>query len=378
MRVGPAEFCLLRCRGRIVAGALACCAWAPLAGAQTIRTESVLPATTDPAITMALSAHRVAFATDIAHRNRLFVYLHGAGGTASSGTLLLSAAAENGFHAIGITYPMDQTPFQFCSTDFHCQELFRRELIEGVDSSPHIAISRADSIENRIIKLLQHLDTAHPGEGWGSYAPGASIAWTSMVVYGHSMGGANAALLARDHELAGACISAPAADIQGWWSAPATPVQRIFGFSHVQDRFAQLQGVWATMGLNAFGAVQDVATVAAPYSNTHMLSTSVAPAAGNDYHNSPTTDGATPRLGDGTPVYQPVWSYMMLGGAAQTPACPGDADGDGAVGLSDIAIVVQHWGDHVAPGSGADQDGSGTVGLGDAAVVIGAWGVKCP
>lgn len=59
-------------------------------------------------------------------------------------------------------------------------------------------------------------------------------------------------------------------------------------------------------------------------------------------------------------------------------ACPGDADGDSMVGLSDIAAIVTAWGTMVPPGTGADLDGSGDVGLGDIAVVIQNWGTVCP
>ncbi|HVZ95163.1 MAG TPA: hypothetical protein VG797_11705 [Phycisphaerales bacterium] len=68
-----------------------------------------------------------------------------------------------------------------------------------------------------------------------------------------------------------------------------------------------------------------------------------------------------------------AWVFQM-----RPPACPGDADGDGAVGLSDIAAVIQAWGQNVAPaGTGVDLDGSGDVGLGDIAAVVQAWGTAC-
>ncbi len=60
------------------------------------------------------------------------------------------------------------------------------------------------------------------------------------------------------------------------------------------------------------------------------------------------------------------------------PACPGDADGDNMVGLSDIAAIVTAWGMTVPPGTGPDLDGSGDVGLGDIAVVVQNWGTVCP
>ncbi|HVZ92940.1 MAG TPA: M14 family zinc carboxypeptidase, partial [Phycisphaerales bacterium] len=61
-----------------------------------------------------------------------------------------------------------------------------------------------------------------------------------------------------------------------------------------------------------------------------------------------------------------------------TPACPGDANGDHAVGLADIALVIQTWGQSVTPGAGADLDGNGSIGLGDIAAIIQNWAGACP
>ncbi len=61
------------------------------------------------------------------------------------------------------------------------------------------------------------------------------------------------------------------------------------------------------------------------------------------------------------------------------PACPGDVDGDGSVGLSDIAGVITCWGQPVVgPCANADQDGDMQVGLSDIAVVSNNWAVTCP
>ena len=54
-------------------------------------------------------------------------------------------------------------------------------------------------------------------------------------------------------------------------------------------------------------------------------------------------------------------------------ACPGDLDGDGAVGGADLAIMLGGWGS-----SGTtDLDGSGSTDGGDLAILLGAWGA-CP
>lgn len=71
----------------------------------------------------------------------------------------------------------------------------------------------------------------------------------------------------------------------------------------------------------------------------------------------------------------------FLGAAADVPfvpLCPGDADGDGAVGLADLAIILTHWGISGVPGQLGDLTGDGIRGLGDVARVIAHWGETCP
>jgi hypothetical protein len=52
--------------------------------------------------------------------------------------------------------------------------------------------------------------------------------------------------------------------------------------------------------------------------------------------------------------------------------CPADLDGDGAVGGSDLAILLAAWGK--APGSVADLDADGEVGGAVLAILLAAWG----
>lgn len=62
----------------------------------------------------------------------------------------------------------------------------------------------------------------------------------------------------------------------------------------------------------------------------------------------------------------------------RTPACPGDADGDGAVGLSDIALIISNWFLVGSPGTLGDLTGDGVRDLADLALVINHWGAACP
>lgn len=312
---------------------LACVVAAP-GRAQTLREENISPVATDPAIDQALSAHRVSYALDVSHRSQLFVYLHGLGGSAQGATELVNTAAELGFHSVGITYVNEIVPFTICGqSSSDCYENFRRETIDGVDHSPDVVISPANSVVNRLVKLLQYLDVIHPGEGWGTFVQSGSPLWSSIVVWGHSQGGANAAVLGKHQSLAGLAMSGQATDFVAgqpatWWTGHATQTARIYGFCHVQDQLSAKLEVWDDQGLDDFGPVRDVASTSLPYAGTHQISTSVAPAVSGQYHNSLVSDALMPLNPDGTPVYKPVWRYMLLGaladGSPHLAVCLGD------------------------------------------------------
>lgn len=59
------------------------------------------------------------------------------------------------------------------------------------------------------------------------------------------------------------------------------------------------------------------------------------------------------------------------------PACPGDADGDNMVGLSDIAAIIQNWFLTGFVGYFGDLTSDGLRGVPDIAEVINHWGESC-
>lgn len=63
----------------------------------------------------------------------------------------------------------------FCSgsRDVNCFGNTRAEILTGSDSSAVVNITRATSIENRLVKLLQALQAQAPMEGWGAYLTSA-------------------------------------------------------------------------------------------------------------------------------------------------------------------------------------------------------------
>lgn len=65
--------------------------------------------------------------------------------------------------------------------------------------------------------------------------------------------------------------------------------------------------------------------------------------------------------------------------SAFSGSIPGDLDGDGFVGLSDLDIVLNNWNQTVPPGDpSADPSQDGFVGLRDLDTVLGHWNVLTP
>ncbi|MDZ4817744.1 MAG: PEP-CTERM sorting domain-containing protein [Planctomycetota bacterium] len=61
------------------------------------------------------------------------------------------------------------------------------------------------------------------------------------------------------------------------------------------------------------------------------------------------------------------------------PGIPGDLDGDGFVGQTDLNLILGSWGQAVPPGDPlADADNSGSIGQGDLNLVLGSWGQGDP
>lgn len=285
------------------------------ANAQALREQSIAPQSTDPQISSWTANHAVVIHTDpAARRGELCLFLHGLGGTGQGARDLLRTAGELGYHALGLTYPNDWSPFVVCAGDPACPEALRREIVDGVDRTPLITVARADSIENRLIKVLAALHAQHPDEGWDAFVIDEAIQWDRITLWGHSQGGGNAAIIARTHAVSRLCTSAPAADggpgnPAAWWNAFATPPTRCFGFCHVQDALTAKVAFWNALGM--LGPATDIAVTPSPFNSVQQLSSSIEPAIPGQYHNSVVIDSVTPRSSNGTPVYKPVWQYML-------------------------------------------------------------------
>lgn len=286
----------------------------------------VAPQATDANISTNLNNHYVSVNRSVAQKNQLFLFFPGTGGVAFNYLQINNTAADLGFHAVNLTYPSDEAVNTLCgapNTNLDCYGNVRLEIKDGTDRSNLVSINRANSIENRLIKLLIHLRNNAPTEDWGQFLLNDnSINWSKVVTAGHSQGGGHAAIIGRYHAVSRVVMFA-AMDFNGLANSPAswivspnttpnaTAADKFFGFSHQRDEMVNFTllstRTWTAFGMNNFGAIVNVDSAAPPYSNTHSL-TSNAEAA--NFHGCIVAD-ARLVLQNGIPIYKPVWEYLL-------------------------------------------------------------------
>ena len=280
----------------------------------------VAPATTDAGITDWLDDHYAYRDTRVAARGRLLVHLPGSYGTPVNGQTYMKEMAAAGNHVIGLRYPNTWVVTDLCATDpdLTCYERVRLEIIDGTDRSALVAVNATNSIVNRLTKLLQYLASTWPDEGWDQYLDGGQPVWSRLLLSGHSQGAGHAAVIGKYYVLDRVLMFAGPGDGNSYGVAPwqdrnhVTSTAGYFGFNHDRDSLAAKLAAWTLMGLADYGAAVDVDSVAAPYGNSHMLRSDALPGTGSydDAHGAVVTDGKTPLLPDGAPLYAPVWRYM--------------------------------------------------------------------
>lgn len=295
---------------------------------------AILPSTTDSAITSfdvphfifveprIVMDHRPELSPD---RHELLLWLPGTQPPGSRGegrggaVAFCELAAKLGYHVIVLKYPNDESA-SVCQRDSDpaAFEKFRLAIIAG-GASPHITVLRADSIENRLLKLLLHLKTSRAAEHWEEFlTPDGAIRWEAIAIAGQSQGGGHAALIALKHHVSRViCTGAPkdysvALRQPAAWltQESATPRDRFFAFNHQQDHQAcspeqQLENLRA-LKLDAFGPPIDVDHATPPYAHTRVLTTNYpgTKLKSQEAH----TSVMSPR---NAAVFRNVWTYLL-------------------------------------------------------------------
>jgi hypothetical protein len=296
-------------------------------------TEYVIdPSATDPAIDVTQGNHYAYINPAVTPKGKLFVFMPGTGGIPSLYKLIVQAAANNGFHAIGLAFENDISVGQLCSgsTDHDCSGKVREERFSGQDTSPLVTVDVANGIENRLTKALAYLAQQHPQDGWGQFLDGSgNVQWNLVRVSGHSQGGGEAGYIGKQKLVDQVSFFSSPADIDdvqhtlaAWVTAAGvTPASRYFGFSHQRDGqipWNLIQLEWPAFGMDAFGTYVNVDSATPPYGQTHMLTSNldkplwVTLPDSDAYHGITVRDAVTPMDSNGLPTYRQVWQYQCF------------------------------------------------------------------
>jgi hypothetical protein len=288
----------------------------------------VAPEATDPAIDGFLDNHYVWLDTTARSNHKLFVFLPGTGQNPSIFQLVQQEAARLGYHVIGLMYPTTGGLAKVCPTTpdpSGCYENSRLEIIDGMYRNGVVDVNVANSIDNRLTKLLQYLTRQYPDEGWDRFLRQDGPKWSQIAVSGHSQGGGNAAMIAKIRLVARVVLFSSVTDsihaeAPSWVATHLTPADRYYGIAHDRDGFYRpIRAGWDSLGLAVFGVPAMPESSSPPYDGTHMLVTDLTPQGGfvgTNAHGTPSNDLNTPLGADGTPLLRDAWRYLLTARSA--------------------------------------------------------------
>jgi len=275
----------------------------------------------------------------VAPKGKLLVFLPGTQGRPGQYTYILRAGASRGFHSIGLNYPNQIAIGALCqvSSDPECYWSARNVIIFGTGTpvAGQSPISKADSIVNRLEKLLSWMQTSYPVEGWGQFVlANGSVDWSKVILAGHSQGGGHVGVLAKSVALSRAVyFSSPEdwyenTDTPASWPrtrANVTPADQQYGFGSDDDTLVPNAHAfihWNNLGLPkpATGPVSIDGT-STPFTNSRQLRTkqtfnpaSTAITLALKYHGVTVVDTSTPLDTGGKPLFDTngVWAYLCF------------------------------------------------------------------
>ncbi|TGK23024.1 BPSS1187 family protein [Leptospira stimsonii] len=228
-----------------------------------------------------------------AAKNILAVFLPGSGGTPIGVSKILEEGALRGYHSIGLMYPNADPINVICNTvpnnSASCFGNAREEILTGVDKTSAVSVDFTNSIDGRLLKLLQYLVVKRPNDGWDQFLIGGAVNWNKVFLGGHSQGSGHAAFQGKIKSLGRVSIYSGVSDYHmasasnaSWMNASGlTSANSYFGLVHVGDSVANFSGnlnqvtdAW----LNSFGmlgTLTDADAGTPPFGNTHRLTTNL-------------------------------------------------------------------------------------------------------
>jgi dienelactone hydrolase len=278
--------------------------------ADDLVTYRVTPSDTDPAIRRFNQPHYIVFDSSRARSADLLVFMTGTGGNPDAVSDFLKVAAGQGYRVIALAYNdvpsvvaiCTQDPDPGCSAKVRQKRIFGDNITDLIDDSP------AESIVNRLVKLLVKLDHDHPSDGWSQYLVADTPRWERIVVSGHSQGAGMAAYIAQRNRVARVVLFSSPWDFYGrnrqiapWvLDGPrATPSDLWFGAYHEKENTASL-------------IRREYEALRIPAAHVRVFRLEPAHLMGpNPYHVSMVGNRVTPRDGVGAPAYAEAWRFLV-------------------------------------------------------------------
>jgi hypothetical protein len=169
----------------------------------------------------------------------------------------------------------------------------RLEALEGVDHTPHIDVSYANSAEGHLTEGLKYLHANFPGEDWGYYLnEDGTVRYSDVIVTGLSHGATSIVRFAmqrrfwrvvsssgpRDNTCGSSTEDQSTFDpgcatgvIASWlYETPLTPIDRLYALTGTNDgQHGDILFTMETIGY--IGAPVDVNGASPPYGGSHRL-----------------------------------------------------------------------------------------------------------
>jgi hypothetical protein len=225
----------------------------------------IKPSETDPSIQRFDSAHYVLVDTISKPGGNLLVYLAGTGLAPPGPVDFLKTAADAGYRVISLAYNDTPSVLAFCQRNPvpGCYDKFHRMRIYGDQTLGDRTDSNtgAESIVNRLAKLLQLLERRDAKGGWGTYLENGNPSWSRIALAGWSQGAGMAAFIAKEHATARVVLFSGPFDsfrppdggrqLAAWISKPSeTPPALWFGAYHArEDGSDLLASVYSALGI---------------------------------------------------------------------------------------------------------------------------------
>jgi hypothetical protein len=277
---------------------------------------------TDPNITTCLAEHFVSVQTGGVLKNVLYVFLPGTSRNPSVCKATTRKAASLGYHSIGLMYDNTVAGNPLCSAtgDVTCHSRARREVIDGIDRHPSVNVTPANSLINRLYKLLVYLNNTRPTQGWGQYILNGKPNWSKIIIAGHSQGGAIAGVIGKYYPVKKVIMFSMIDYLNNgqtpdWETLPANSAN-YYALTNSADELVpwpKVQKGWISLKMDIYGPKLNVDWNPYPYQNTHTLLTTITPTYNgvDKYHNGTGVDVYIPKNSAGKYVYDKAWEYLI-------------------------------------------------------------------